>query len=206
MLQIKFLPKLSVVLALCLSYNFCFSQNDYLTRTGHIHVNAYSKMMDVDANNYQVAGLFDPITGNIQFTALIKSFIFDLGMADRIINDERINVVEKPKVFYEGTITNLADIDLKTTGEYVIHVSGTLHIWGMTRITGARGTLEVLKDGSLKTSAKFKMTIEEESMKKVNDLMKEYLPSAISVDANKLGISRDVYIETNMTLKETNRS
>lgn len=177
-----------------------------MTRTGHIHVNAYSKMMDVDANNYQVAGLFDPASGDIQFTALIKSFIFDLGMADRIINDERVNVVEKPKVFYEGKILNLDDIDLNTPGEYTIHVSGTLHIWGMTRITGARGSLEVLKDGSLKTSAKFKMTIEEESMNKVNDLMKEYLPSAISVDANKLGISRDVYIETNMTLKEINRS
>lgn len=206
MYQINFFHKICIVLAFSLAYNFCFSQNDYRTRTGHIHVVAYSKMMDVDANNYQVAGAFDPITGNIEFTALIKSFIFDLGMADRIINDERINVVEKPKVYYEGQITNLADIDLNTQGEYIIHVSGTLHIWGMTRITGARGTLEVLKDGTLKTSAKFKMTIEEESMNKVNDLMKEYLPSALSVDANKLGISRDIYIDTNMTLKEINRS
>ena len=206
MYQINFFHKICIVLAFCLTYNFCFSQNNYRTRTGHIHVVAYSKMMDVDANNYQVAGTFNPNSGSIEFTALIKSFIFDLGMADRIINDERINVVEKPKVYYEGKINNLAEIDLNTPGEYVIHVSGTLHIWGMTRITGARGTLEVLKDGSLRTSAKFKMTIEEESMNKVNSLMKEYLPSVISVDANKLGISRDIYIDTNMTLKEINRS
>ena len=181
-------------------------QDEYFTRTGHVHVEAYSKMMDVSADNYQVAGKFSRTDGNLEFTCLIKSFLFDLGLADRVINDERINVVAKPKVFYKGKVTNFAEIDFSTPGEYVIYVSGILYIWDMERITGARGTLIVNKDGSIRASAKFKMTIEEESMNMVNDLMKEHLPSAISVDANKLGISRDVYIESKMTMKPINKS
>ncbi len=182
------------------------AQDNYFTRTGHVHIEAYSNIMDVSADNYQVAGSFNKVDGSIEFTCLIKSFIFDLGLADRVINDERVNVVEKPKVFYKGKVTNLGDIDFSTPGDYTIYVSGILYIWDMERITGARGTLTVNKDGSIRSNSKFKMTIEEESMNKVNDLMKEHLPSALSVDANKLGISRDIYIESNMNMKIINKS
>ena len=163
-------------------------------------------MMDVSADNYQVAASFNKDDGELEFTCLIKSFIFDLGLADRVINDERINVVAKPKVHYKGKVDNLGEIDFSSPGEYVIYVSGILYIWDMERVTGARGTLIVNKDGTIRASAKFKMTIEEESMNMVNELMKEHLPSAISVDANKLGISRDVYIESKMTMKPITKS
>jgi len=78
-----------------------FAQSTYFDRTGHVHVEAYSSMMDVEADNYQVAGLFNSESGDLEFTALIKSFVFDLGLADRMVNDKRVNVVDKPKIIIQ---------------------------------------------------------------------------------------------------------
>lgn len=176
-------------------------QNTYFTRVGHVKVNAYSNLMDMEADNYQIAATFNPEDGSLKFQGLLKSFVFDLGLADRIISDKRINVVEKPKILYEGKVVNMDEIDLNTPGTYSIKVEGILYIWGYKRITGTTGTLVVEKDGTLNSKAKFKMKIEEESVTKINELMRQYLPSVLNIDADKLGLSRDFYIEANMALK-----
>jgi len=178
-----------------------FSQTTYFTRVGHVRVNAYSDIMDMEADNYQIAATFNPEDGALKFQGLLKSFVFDLGLADRALSDQRINVVEKPKILYEGRVINFRQIDLTKPGEYTIKVKGNLYIWGYKRVTGTTGTLVVDKDGTIRSKAKFKMTIEEESMDKINELMRKYLPSVLNINANKLGLSRDFFIEANMDLK-----
>lgn len=178
-----------------------FSQTTYFTRVGHVRVNAYSDLMDMEADNYQIAATFNPVDGSLKFQGLLKSFVFDLGLADRIISDKRINVVEKPKILYEGRVVNFKQLDLSKPGEYKIVVKGNLYIWGYKRVTGTTGTLVVEKDGTIRSKAKFKMTIEEESVAKINELMKKYLPSVLNINADKLGLSRDFFIEANMDLK-----
>jgi len=155
----------------------------------------------MEADNYQIAATFDPSDGSLKFQGLLKSFVFDLGLADRIISDKRVNVVEKPKILYEGKIMNMAKVDLDTPGDYKIKVRGKLYIWGYKRVTVTTGILTVNEDGSLSSNAQFKMKIEEESVQKVNELMRQHLPAIINVDADKLGLSRDFYIEANMNLK-----
>ncbi len=177
------------------------AQTTYFSRVGHVKVNAYSDLMDMEADNYQIAATFNPEDGSLKFQGLLKSFMFDLGLADRIISDKRINVVAKPKILYEGRVTNMREVDLNTPGEYTIKVKGNLYIWGYKRVTGTTGTLTVHEDGSLSSDAQFKMKIEEESVQKVNELMRQHLPAIINVDADKLGLSRDFYIQANMDLK-----
>ena len=177
------------------------AQTTYFSRVGHVKVNAYSDLMDMEADNYQIAATFNPEDGSLKFQGLLKSFVFDLGLADRIISDKRINVVEKPKILFEGRVINIRQVDLDTPGEYSIKVKGNLYIWGYKRVMITTGTLVVNDDGSLSSEAQFKMKIEEESVEKVNELMRQHLPAILNVDANKLGLSRDFYVQANMDLK-----
>ena len=177
------------------------AQTTYFSRVGHVKVNAYSDLMDMEADNYQIAATFNSEDGSLKFQGLLKSFVFDLGLADRIISDKRINVVEKPKILFEGRVINFRQVDLNTPGEYSIKVKGNLFIWGYKRVMITTGTLIVNEDGSLSSEAQFKMKIEEESVQKVNELMRQHLPAILNVDANKLGLSRDFYVQANMDLK-----
>ncbi len=177
-----------------------FAQDTYFTRVGHVRVNAYSDLMDVEADNYQIAATFNPEDGSLKFQGLLKSFVFDLGLADRVLSDKRINVVEKPKILFEGKVVNFRQIKLDKPGEYSIKVRGKLFIWGYKRMMDTTGTLIVNKDGTIDSKSKFKMKIEEESLEKVNELMRQHLPSVVNVSTDKLGLSRDFYIEANMKL------
>ncbi len=170
----------------------------YFTRTGHVFVKSSNKVMTIKANNYQVNSVLDGASGNTTFTGLIKSFEFDLGVADRLFSGKRVSVVEQPKILFEGTVSNIKEINFKAPGEYPAKIEGTLYIWGYKRKTSARGTVSVLADGSVRAKSSFTMRIEEESMNKINELMRRHLPSIVDVNTDDLGVSRDIEVEVNM--------
>lgn len=191
---------LFVLLTAIFLHTTAFSQQ-YFTRTGHIHVNSSSKVMNMEADNFQMNSRFNAQTGEATFTGLIKSFEFDLGLADRILHNKRINVVEQPKILFEGSITGLEDKDLSVPGEHTVTVAGNLYIWGYKRVTSAQGTVTVNPDGTLQAVSNFEMVIEEESVDKINELMRQYLPDIISVDAEELGLSREINVGVNMNYR-----
>ncbi|MFK7934043.1 MAG: hypothetical protein AB8G22_11090 [Saprospiraceae bacterium] len=175
-----------------------FGQTKYMTRTGHIQVEAGNNVKDIVADNYQVASVLDTKSGAINFTGLIKSFEFQLGAVNRMFNSRQLNVTENPKIKYEGKVTNLTAINFSQPGTYPIEVEGILYIWDEKRITPAKGQVTVNADGTLSGKADLMIFIEPQSVKKVNDLMKERLPSIVSVDVNSLGITRKILIKAEM--------
>lgn len=175
---------------------------NFTTRTGHVAVFSSSSLMDVEAHNYQVYSTLDQETGETNFTALIKSFEFKLGLADRAFNNKRLSVVEKPKIFFKGAITNLDDISFDLAGTYPIAIEGTLEVWGFTRIIKDSGTIKVAPNGDLEAHADLRITIEQASIDKINELMRLHLPAVVNVDADDLGISRNIDIQVDMTYKK----
>ena len=166
----------------------------YVSRTGHIHVESHSRYLDVVADNYQVYCELIPSSGQIQIRGLIKSFEFKLGALDQAFNSEKVNLNQYSKFTYEGRVTNIKKINFSKPGDYPVNVKGTLYIGNYKRITNASGTVQIQPDGSMRTNTSFQIRIEEESMQTINRLMKEKLPSIIALDAQKLGISRDIQL------------
>lgn len=175
-----------------------FGQKKYMTRTGHINIESGNSVKDLVADNYQVASILDAQSGKINFTALIKSFEFQLGAVNRMFNSRQLNVSENPKIKYEGKVTNLSAINFDKPGTYPIKVEGTLFIWDEKRITPATGQVIVNADGSLTGTADLIIFIEPQSVNKINDLMRERLPGIVNIDVNSLGISRKILIKADM--------
>ena len=173
----------------------------YVGRTGHIHVESHSRYLDVIADNYQVYCEVQPASGAVIIKGLTKSFEFKLGALDRAFNSDRFSMANFAKFSYEGTITNPFSIKWDKPGRYPIQVEGFLHMGTYKRKTSARGTLHIKDDGSMRAETSFVMRIEEESMQTINRLMKEKLPSMVALDANNLGISRDIQLELKSNLR-----
>jgi hypothetical protein len=177
------------------------AQDTYFTRTAHVHLKTSNRLMDVEADNYQVFAQLDPGTGDLSFTALIKSFEFKLGAANRIMDSKALNVSQYPKAKFEGKVTNIGQIDLSKPGNYRVKVEGILQVWDEKRKTSANVLITVRPDGSLAARSNFIMIIEEKNVKKVNTLMREKLPAILSIDTESLGISRNIYVDLDMILK-----
>ena len=195
-MNLKILKVLSFFLLLSL---FATAQSRYLTRTAHVNVKSSNSLMDVEADNYQVISTLNPVSGDINFTGLLKSFEFKLGAADQVFNSKMVDVSAYPKIEFKGRIKDLSRINFNKPGNYTLEVEGVLHLWGLKRITSARGTIAVSADGSIQAQSNFIMKIEEESVEKINRIMKEKLPSVVNINTETLGVSRDIHVELALT-------
>ena len=191
-----------------LYFSILFSSLSYTqtlyTRSAHVNVQSNNSVKNIEADNYQVNSLIDLATKTIKFEGLLKSFEFKLGSLDRAFHSDRVKLNKYPKIRFEGTISGLEQINLDGFNEYPVTVDGTLYIWDEKRKTSATGTVTTIGDGlQVFASSGFTMTIEENSMNKLNQLVEEKVPLGIS--ASSFGVSRDILILLDATYKVKNK-
>ncbi|MBN1926632.1 MAG: hypothetical protein JW798_12430 [Prolixibacteraceae bacterium] len=194
----KLLLTLSLILFL---FNAPRAQT-YLTRTAHINIKSANKVQDIVANNYQVACQLNAQTGEFKIIALIKSFEYQIGAMNRVMNTLDINVTEYPRITYDGKIANLKQVNFLKSGNYPLKIDGILYIWDEKRVTSADGTLTVNSDGTLEGNSNFTITIEDKNLKKIDTIMKQKLPGAVNLQPNVLGISKDIQVKATAILKK----
>lgn len=171
------------------------------TRTAHINVESGNNIHDIEADNFQAVCRLNTATGQFQMQALLKSFEFKVGAINRLLNSQKLNVTQFPKIKFDGEVTNIEGVDFKTPGVYNVEVFGTLFIWDESRRTKYNATLTVNEDGSVSGVSAFPITIEEMNVEKINSIMRQKLPSILAIDVDRLGISRNINIEAEMLLK-----
>lgn len=171
------------------------------TRTAHISVDSGNNIHDIEADNYQAVCKLNTETGQFQMQALLKSFEFQVGAINRLLNTRKLDVTQYPKIKFDGEITNIETVSFTQPGTYDVEVFGTLYIWDEKRRTKYNATLTVNEDGSVKGVSEFPITIEEMNVEKINSIMRQKLPSVLAIDVDRLGISRNIDIEAEMLLK-----
>lgn len=195
------MKRLIIISSLLLSVVVCFSQT-YITRTGHINIKSANKVQNIVADNYQVGCTMNASTGEFKIIALIKSFEYQFGAVNKVMNTKEINVSEFPKITYDGKIINIKQVNFNKPGNYPVKFKGTLYIWDEKRITDADGTLTVLADGTVEGKANFGIVIEDANVKKIDGIMKQKLPSAINVKTGTFGVSKTIQVKAVAQLKK----
>lgn len=171
------------------------------TRTAHISVESGNNIHDIEANNYQAVCKLNTETGLFQMQALLKSFEFQVGAINRLLNTRKLDVTQNPKIKFDGEVTNISEVNFAKPGDYKVEVFGTLYIWDEQRRTRYNATLTVNEDGSVKGISAFPITIEEMNVEKINNIMRQKLPAVLAIDVDRLGISRNINIEAEMLLQ-----
>jgi hypothetical protein len=134
-------------LAFCLSFSMMAgAQNRYFTKTGHIDFFSHTPIEDIKADNDQVTSFLDITTGEMVFSALIRSFQFAKPLMQEHFNENYLESEKFPKSSFDGKITDLQSIDFTKPGKYPVKVSGKLTIHGVTREIVASGDLTVDRD------------------------------------------------------------
>ncbi len=173
----------------------------YVSRTGHLHVESKNRFKNIVADNYQVYCEVIPASGKVTFKGLMKSFRFDFGALDQAFNSKRVNLNEFSKFTFEGDIINASTIKWERPGVYPVHVKGFLRIGGYKRLTEAHGNIRINGDGTLSADAALTIVIEEASVQTINKMMKERLPSMLTLDVDQLGISRNIDLRLKATYR-----
>jgi hypothetical protein len=184
-----------------MSISISQAQN-YLTRTAHINVKSANKVQNIVADNYQVACQLNTSTGQFKLIALIKSFEYQIGAVNRVMNTRSIDVTEFPKITFDGKIENLKQVNFSKPGSYPVKFKGVLYVWDESRATEANGVLTVKSDGTIEGKSNFTIAIEEVNTQKIDMIMRQKLPVSLNLQPNTLGISKNILINALAILKK----
>jgi hypothetical protein len=198
---IFFMRRTIILLLFVNSMTFVQAQN-YVTRTAHINIKSANKVQNIVADNFQAACQLNAQTGQFKLIALIKSFEYQIGLLNRVMNTRNIDVTEFPKITFNGKIENIKQLDFSKPGSYPVKIKGVLYIWDENRITTVDGVLSVLNDGSIEGKSNFTIAIEEVNTEKIDMIMRQKLPISLNLQSNTMGISKNIEVKTELILKK----
>lgn len=136
------------------------AQKLFATKTGQIKFNASSPLEQIVAINNQVDSKMIAKTGQIVFSALIKSFKFENQLMEDHFNENYMESSKIPKAEFKGYITNVSSVDFSKNGTYPITVEGTLGMHGVSQKVSAFGSM-IIENGKPSITGSFKVKIKD---------------------------------------------
>jgi hypothetical protein len=190
-----------ILLLLIMLMTFVQAQN-YFTRTAHLNIKSANKVQNIVADNYQVACQLNIQTGDFKIIALIKSFEYQIGAVNQIMNTRNIDVTEFPKITFDGKIVNHKQVNFTKPGTYPVKFNGVLYVWDESSVSEADGILIVLNDGTIQVKSNFTIAVEKLDTEKIDLILRQRLPVSLNLQPNTLGISKNIQVKAEVILKK----
>jgi hypothetical protein len=146
-----------ILVSACLQLH---AQKIYSTKTGQIKFNASTPLEKVAAVNDQVDSKMVDKTGQIVFSALIKSFKFENQLMEDHFNENYMESSKFPKAEFRGYVTNASSVNFSKDGKYPVTVDGSLSVHGVQQKVTATGAI-VIEGGKPTITGSFKIAIKD---------------------------------------------
>jgi hypothetical protein len=145
-----FFKHIALCLLIVLMSISSFSQT-FITRNGTVKFFSEAPLENIEAVNRQVSCALDIETGEVVFSVVIRSFVFEKALMQEHFNDNFMESKKYPNATYEGKILNIETLNLEADGVHEVLSEGKLTIKDVTKNIQAPGTLTV-KDGAISGS------------------------------------------------------
>jgi polyisoprenoid-binding protein YceI len=136
----------------------------YFTKTGKISFYSKAPMETIEANNGAVGVLLNTETNELNFSVLVKSFVFEKKLMQEHFNENYMDSDKYPKAKFSGKVKNMSSVNFDKDGTYPVQVSGTLSIHGKSNKVNEKGFI-VVKNGTPAISSIFNITLTDYNVK-----------------------------------------
>jgi len=138
-----------------------FAQKFY-TKQASIKFESEAPMETISAINQQAVSVLDSETGEMQWSALVKSFRFDKALMQEHFNENYLESDDYPKAIFTGRLAE--NISWQTDGQYEVLVRGTLDMHGEQNEVEIPATIYV-RDGVISASSAFAVQVADYGIK-----------------------------------------
>ena len=179
---------ISALTLISVLFAFQLNAQKYLTKNGHIKFYSETPIETIEADNQQVNAALDPLTGDFVFKVLMKSFQFEKALMQEHFNENYVESHKFPNSTFQGSITNLDQVDFNSPGTYDAMIEGSLTIHGVTQQISEKGTFTVEND-KIKGYSKFNVRPADYDIKIPKAVMNniaEVIEVTVDVELSKL--------------------
>ena len=177
------MKKLALVFTLAIVAQYSIAQSKYYTKKGKVSFYSEAKNENIEAHNSRAISIFEKETESLEFSVLVKSFIFEKALMQEHFNENYMESDQFPKAKFKGKAEGLSKLNFAKDGSYVLPVKGKLTMHGVTKDVSTDMTFKVVSGKASATSV-------------FNVLLKDYGIKIPSVVGNK--IAEEIQIKVNI--------
>jgi polyisoprenoid-binding protein YceI len=161
------------------------SAQKVFTKNGKISFFSKTDMEDISADNNQVMSVLNTQSGELLFTALIKSFKFEKALMEEHFNENYMESNKFPKASFKGALDDKTKVDFGKDGTYKVSISGDLLIHGVTKkVSAVPGTITI-KEGKATGNSKFNIKLADYDVN-VPSVVKKNISESIEITVSCL--------------------
>ena len=177
------MKKVALFLTLALLTQYTIAQSKYYTKKGKLSFYSDGETEKIEAHNSRAISIFEIESESLEFSVLVKSFIFEKALMQEHFNENYMESDEFPKAKFKGKAEGLSKLDLTKDGSHTLPVKGSLTMHGITKDISTT-IMFVVKSGEISATSTF------------NVLLKDYGIKIPSVVGNK--IAEEIEIKVNI--------
>ena len=133
-------------------------QDIYVSKNAKVSLYSSAPIEDIKAATSSGGSVFNPSSGELDFSVNIKSFTFEKELMQEHFNSDYLESDKFPKAIFKGKIQE--HVDLTKDGTYPISVTGDLTVHGVTQKRTITGTISV-KSGVISMTSEFMVKCED---------------------------------------------
>jgi hypothetical protein len=136
-------------------------EQKYITRQGSVTFFSYTNVENIRATNNQVLSLFQPETGTVAVSILMRAFVFEKSLMQEHFNESYIESDLFPKATFEGKII---DFDHTIEGEQTRIVKGDFSLRNVKKEHEIKVKITKSENG-YSAEGEFKVSIKDHKIK-----------------------------------------
>lgn len=151
----------------CLIFFCSFQTADaqkYFTRNGKITFVASTALETINPVSKGASAVIDAGTGALEFTVLVKGFVFEKALMQEHFNENYMESGKFPRATFKGKILEASTVNWKKDGTYNIKVEGNLTIHGVEKPRTVDATITIAK-GKINAVSNFDVVIADHDIK-----------------------------------------
>lgn len=160
------------------------AQERLLCRNASVKFFSKMPLENIEAVNNQGLSVIDLKTGNIEFSVLLKGFIFPNALMQEHFNENYVESSKYPRAQFKGVIQSIPVIDLTKNADYNFSVKGTMQLHGQSKEITTNAQLHV-KEGKVTGESLFDLTLEDYAIE-IPKLVKDKIAKKISINVKAI--------------------
>lgn len=152
------------------------------TKNGSASFFSKTSLENIAAKNNQVMSVLNMLTGDMQFSVIMKNFHFQKSLMEEHFNENYVESDKFPKSIFKGRIADLSKIDFTKDGTYNVVVKGDLTLHGITKNISTPGIINI-KNGVISATSTFRITLADYGIS-IPKLVKNNISETIDISVN----------------------
>jgi hypothetical protein len=177
------MKKIGLAFMLLLALN-SQAQERLLCRNASVKFSSKMPLEDIEAVNNQGLSVIDLASGNIEFSVLLKGFIFPNALMQEHFNENYVESNKYPRAQFKGKIQSIPVIDLTKNADYNFTLKGTMLLHGQSKEMTTQAQLHV-KEDKVTGESIFDIVLEDYAIE-IPKLVKDKIAKKISINVKAI--------------------